>query len=435
MDLFSMQAERLSPLADRMRPRTLDEFIGQSHIIGKGKLLRRAIESGTLTSCIFYGPPGCGKTSLASVIAATSKGEFRRLNAVSSGVKDLREIIEEADKLLSTYGRVTYLLLDECHRWSTTQSDAILPALEKGTLRLIGSTTENPYIAMTPAILSRCRIFQFLPLEKSDVLKAMDHALSDKERGFGNMNISITDDAKNHIADIADGDVRSALNAIELAVLSTPVNSDGVILIDASVASESIQKRVLRCDASMQYDMLSAFCKSLRGSDSDAALAWCARMISGGTDPRVIARRLIAIAAEDVGLADPMALLQAIAAAQAVQLIGYPECQLPLAQAIIYVCEAPKSNSTLAYYEAQADLERAAHTESVPVHLRDTSYKGAEKLGNGEGYKYPHNYENHYIEQDYMPTSLKGKTYYHPGELGYEKTIRKNRSERKQKQD
>ncbi|MBS7262362.1 MAG: replication-associated recombination protein A [Eubacteriales bacterium] len=430
MDLFTMQSERLRPLAERMRPRTLDEFIGQEHIVGKGRLLRRAIDADRLTSCIFYGPPGCGKTSLAAVIAHTTHGDFKKLNAVSSGVKELREILDEAEKLLTTSGVPTYLLLDECHRWSTAQSDAILPALERGTVRLIGSTTENPFIAMTPAVLSRCRIFQFLPLTTEDVLKAMDRALTDRERGLADLNPVIDPEARQHIAEVAGGDVRTALNALELAVLSTDPSPDGSIHITAEVAADSIQKPVLRCDESLLYDMLSAFCKSLRGSDSDAALCWCARLLSAGMDPRIIARRLIAHASEDVGLADPAAMQQAVAAAQSVQLIGLPECQLSLAQAIIYLCEAPKSNSVLGYYEAQKAVSNLVSADCVPPHLRDTHYRGAEKLGSGEGYLYPHDFPDHYVKQDYMPTPLAGRKFYHPSEMGFEKTIKDRKEKR-----
>ena len=318
-DLFSSQEAALSPLADRMRPRTLDEFIGQGHIVGPGRLLRRAIEADRMTSSIFYGPPGCGKTTLASIIAGTTHSAFVQLNAVTSGVADVRQVIKEAQDRRSLYGQATYLLLDECHRWSKSQSDSILPAIERGVVRFIGSTTENPLVSMTPAIVSRCRIFQFYPLSEADVILAMRRALADRERGFGATAVEMDEEAMRHIARIANGDVRSALGALELAVLTTEPGEDGVIHITMEVAEESIQKPVIRCDESLYYDMLSAFCKSLRGSDADAAMAWFARLLYAGVDPRLIARRIIAHASEDVGLANPTAMLQAVAASQALE--------------------------------------------------------------------------------------------------------------------
>ena len=418
MDLFSAQASRRAPLADRMRPRTLDEFIGQEHIVGKGRLLRRAIETDTLTSSIFFGPPGCGKTTLASVIAAHT--------GVTAGVKEVRAVIEQAEKDLKLYGTPTYLLLDECHRWSKTQSDSILPALESGIVRFIGSTTENPMVSMTGAVVSRCRLFQFYPLTIQDVEKAMRAALADKERGLGTLNIKIDDDAFEHIAATANGDARSALNALELAALTTAPDEEGCIHIDAAVAAESVQKKVVNVDDEQFYNMLSAFCKSLRGGDSDAAIAWFARLVYAGVDPRVICRRLIAHASEDVGLANPQAMTQAVAAAQALELIGMPEARLSITQAIIFICESPKSNSVVMAMDAAfADAERIPD-QPVPMHLRDTAYKGADKLGNGKGYKYPHDYPGHVVQQEYMPPSVKGRRYYIPGELGNEGKIRQN---------
>lgn len=426
MDLFSAQASRRAPLADRMRPRTLDEFIGQEHIVGKGRLLRRAIETDTLTSSIFFGPPGCGKTTLASVIAAHTGAKIAKLNAVTAGVKDVRVVIEQAEKDLKLYGTPTYLLLDECHRWSKTQSDSILPALESGIVRFIGSTTENPMVSMTGAVVSRCRLFQFYPLTVSDVEKAMRAALADKERGLGTLNIKIDDDAFEHIAATANGDARSALNALELAALTTAPDEEGCIHIDAAVAAESVQKKVVNVDDEQFYNMLSAFCKSLRGGDSDAAIAWFARLVYAGVDPRVICRRLIAHASEDVGLANPQAMTQAVAAAQALELIGMPEARLSITQAIIFICESPKSNSVVMAMDAAfADAERIPD-QPVPMHLRDTAYKGADKLGNGKGYKYPHDYPGHVVQQEYMPPSVKGRRYYIPGELGNEGKIRQN---------
>lgn len=426
MDLFSAQASRRAPLADRMRPRTLDEFIGQEHIVGKGRLLRRAIETDTLTSSIFFGPPGCGKTTLASVIAAHTGAKIAKLNAVTAGVKEVRAVIEQAEKDLKLYGMPTYLLLDECHRWSKTQSDSILPALESGIVRFIGSTTENPMVSMTGAVVSRCRLFQFYPLTIQDVEKAMRAALADKERGLGALNIKIDDDAFEHIAATANGDARSALNALELAALTTAPDEEGCIHIDAAVAAESVQKKVVNVDDEQFYNMLSAFCKSLRGGDSDAAIAWFARLVYAGVDPRVICRRLIAHASEDVGLANPQAMTQAVAAAQALELIGMPEARLSITQAIIFICESPKSNSVVMAMDAAfADAERIPD-QPVPMHLRDTAYKGADKLGNGKGYKYPHDYPGHVVQQEYMPPSVKGRRYYIPGELGNEGKIRQN---------
>ena len=426
MDLFSAQASRRAPLADRMRPRTIDEFIGQEHIVGKGRLLRRAIETDTLTSSIFFGPPGCGKTTLASVIAAHTGAKIAKLNAVTAGVKEVRAVIEQAEKDLKLYGTPTYLLLDECHRWSKTQSDSILPALESGIVRFIGSTTENPMVSMTGAVVSRCRLFQFYPLTIQDVEKAMRAALADKERGLGTLNIKIDDDAFEHIAATANGDARSALNALELAALTTAPDEEGCIHIDAAVAAESVQKKVVNVDDEQFYNMLSAFCKSLRGGDSDAAIAWFARLVYAGVDPRVICRRLIAHASEDVGLANPQAMTQAVAAAQALELIGMPEARLSITQAIIFICESPKSNSVVMAMDAAfADAEKIPD-QPVPMHLRDTAYKGADKLGNGKGYKYPHDYPGHVVQQEYMPPSVKGRRYYVPGELGNEGKIRQN---------
>ena len=426
MDLFSAQASRRAPLADRMRPRTLDEFIGQEHIVGKGRLLRRAIETDTLTSSIFFGPPGCGKTTLASVIAAHTGAKIAKLNAVTAGVKEVRAVIEQAEKDLKLYGTPTYLLLDECHRWSKTQSDSILPALESGIVRFIGSTTENPMVSMTGAVVSRCRLFQFYPLTIQDVEKAMRAALADKERGLGTLNIKIDDDAFEHIAATANGDARSALNALELAALTTAPDEEGCIHIDAAVAAESVQKKVVNVDDEQFYNMLSAFCKSLRGGDSDAAIAWFARLVYAGVDTRVICRRLIAHASEDVGLANPQAMTQAVAAAQALELIGMPEARLSITQAIIFICESPKSNSVVMAMDAAfADAERIPD-QPVPMHLRDTAYKGADKLGNGKGYKYPHDYPGHVVQQEYMPPSVNGRRYYIPGELGNEGKIRQN---------
>ncbi len=429
-DLFSSQDAALSPLADRMRPRTLDEFIGQRHIVGPGRLLRRAIEADRMTSSIFYGPPGCGKTTLASIIAGTTHAAFVQLNAVTSGVADVRKVIQEAKNRRSLYGQTTYLLLDECHRWNKSQSDSILPAIERGVVRFIGSTTENPLVAMTPAIVSRCRIFQFEPLQESDVLLAMERALKDEERGFGSKNVALDPEAARHIARVANGDVRSALGALELAVLTTDPDESGVIHVTLAVAEESIQKPVIRCDESLYYDMLSAFCKSLRGSDSDAALAWFARLLYAGVDPRLIARRIIAHASEDVGLANPLAMLQAVAAAQSLEMVGLPEARLSLTQAIIAICESPKSNAVvMALDQCVADAEKGGFGP-VPVHLRDAHYSGHERLGSGVQYKYPHDYPGHWVPQEYMPPEVRGRRYYVPSDQGQELKLRDRRKAR-----
>ena len=431
-DLFSFatSARESAPLADRMRPRTLDEFVGQAHIVGPGRLLRRAIEAGRLTSSIFWGPPGTGKTTLASIIAGGAGAEFARLNAVTSGVSDVRAVIADAQERLKLYGRPTYLLLDECHRWSKAQSDSILPAIERGTIRFIGSTTENPTIAMTPAIVSRCRLFQFYPLSDGDVRTAVLRAIADAERGYGAQDVHVDEDALDHIVRMAGGDARSALNALELAVLTTPMEADGSTHVTLDVAQESIQSRATKMDESMLYDMLSAFCKSMRGSDSDAALAWFARMVQAGVDPRIVVRRVIVHASEDVGLANPMAMLQAEAAWRALESVGMPEARLPIAQAIIAVCESPKSDSVVtAVSRAFADAEENG-VRSVPVHLRDTHYRGAAQLGFGEGYRYPHDYPGHWVAQEYAPAEARGFPYYVPGELGFEREIRQLRAAR-----
>lgn len=430
MDLFEKMVDARAPLADRMRPRSLDEFIGQEHIVGEGKLLRRAILTDSLTSSIFFGPPGSGKTTLASIIANTTGAAFARVNAVSAGVKEVREIIGDAEERLKLYGKGTYLLLDECHRWSKAQSDSILPALEKGVIKFVGSTTENPMIAMTGAIISRCRLFQFYPLSTEHVLLALNCALTDNERGFGRKSIEFEEGALDHLAQTANGDIRIALNALELAVLSTKPDDDGVVRISREIAAESIQRKVLVCDEEQYYNMLSAFCKSLRGSDADAALAWFARMTYAGVDPRIIVRRMIAHASEDVGLANPTAMQQAVAAMTALEHIGMPEARLPIAQAIIYICESPKSNAVVMAVDGAFAEAESHRDEPVPLHLRDTSYGGAKKLGHGKGYKYPHDFEGHYIPQQYMPPSVQGHVYYEPSDQGQEAKIKENHARR-----
>lgn len=427
MSLFDhMHKEHQRPLADRMRPRTLDEFLGQNHLVGPGKLLRRAIEADQLTSSIFYGPPGCGKTTLAFVVSQTTKGAFERLNAVTSGVAEVREVIKQAKERRLMYGQHTYLLLDECHRWSKAQSDSILPAIEEGTIRFIGSTTENPMIAMTPAIVSRCRVFQFFRLSDEDVKAALMTAITDTERGLGAMDVSVDADALDHWVQVASGDVRTALNALELAALTTPTGEEG-IRITRAIAEDSIQKPMMRVDETLYYDMLSAFCKSLRGSDPDAALLWSSRLLYAGCDPRLIVRRLIAHASEDVGMADPNAMLQAVAAAQALEFVGLPEARLPISQAIIYICMAPKSDTVVsAMGAAFADAERGQLGE-VPLHLRDTHYQGASRLGNGAGYLYPHDFPGHWVRQNYMPDGFEDTVYYEPGQLGFEQHLSKKK--------
>ena len=427
MSLFDhMHKEHQRPLADRMRPRTLDEFLGQNHLVGPGKLLRRAIEADQLTSSIFYGPPGCGKTTLAFVVSQTTKGAFERLNAVTSGVAEVREVIKQAKERRLMYGQHTYLLLDECHRWSKAQSDSILPAIEEGTIRFIGSTTENPMIAMTPAIVSRCRVFQFFRLSDEDVKAALMTAITDTERGLGAMDVSVDADALDHWVQVASGDVRTALNALELAALTTPTGEEG-IRITRAIAEDSIQKPMMRVDETLYYDMLSAFCKSLRGSDPDAALLWSSRLLYAGCDPRLIVRRLIAHASEDVGMADPNAMLQAVAAAQALEFVGLPEARLSISQAIIYICMAPKSDTVVnAMGAAFADAERGQLGE-VPLHLRDTHYQGASRLGNGAGYLYPHDFPGHWVRQNYMPDGFEDTVYYEPGQLGFEQHLSKKK--------
>lgn len=435
MDLFAGNEEKMRPLADRMRPRNLDEFIGQKHIVGKGTLLRRAIEADRLTSSIFFGPPGVGKTTLASIIANTTASAFVKLNAVTSGVGEVREVIAQAKDRIRLYGQSTYLLLDECHRWSKAQSDSILPAIEQGSIRFIGSTTENPVIAMTPAIVSRCRLFKFKSLSQEDVRQAILQALRDEERGFGLLAVDLEEQALEHLSFVANGDARNALNALELAVLTTPKGEDGRIHIDLSVAEQSIQQQVLALDESYYYDMLSAFCKSLRGSDTDAALAWFARMVHGGVDPRIIVRRVIAHASEDVGMANPQAMLLAVAAWQALDAIGMPEASLSITQAIVMVCESPKSNAIVKARDACFAYAEKAKNLPVPVHLRDTSYKGASsKLGAGKGYKYAHDYPGHWVRQQYLPDDALDLRFYEPSEMGFEARIRQTRKEREGKE-
>jgi putative ATPase len=415
------------PLAARMRPRTLDEVIGQHHIIGEGQLLRRAIEADRLTPMILHGPPGTGKTTLARVIANTTSAKFEQLNAVTAGIKHVRDIVASAKDRLTFDQIKTVLFIDEIHRFNKGQQDALLPYVEDGTVILIGATTENPMFEVNPALISRSRLFKLESLTDKDIKRVIEQALSDKERGFGNYKIDMKEEAYKHLINIANGDARTALNAVELAVLTTDPNKDDTITIDLETAEASIQKRMIRYDKAgdNHYDTISAFIKSIRGSDPDATLYWLAKMIYAGEDPRFIARRLYVHAAEDIGLADPNALLIAQAAFQAVEFVGMPEARLPLAEAAVYLATAPKSNAIISGIDKALDTVATEKSADVPIHLRDSHYKGAAKLGHGDGYLYPHNYENHYVAQQYLPDHLKTRRFYEPSSNGYEKAVQK----------
>lgn len=431
MDLFDFNnnEERAKPLAERMRATTLDAFVGQKHIVGEGSLLRRAIALDRLGSCIFWGPPGCGKTTLANVIAAQTNAEFVRLNAVSSGVADVKKAVEKARDSLKLYGRRTYLLLDECHRFSKTQSDSLLPAVEQGTILLIGSTTENPYASMTPAIVSRCRVFEFHALSAEEIRGALERALLDKRKGLGDVAARVDDDALDHIARTANGDLRTAYNALELAVLTTSVGANGEIHVTLKDAEQSIQRKSLAFNQDKYYDIISAFCKSLRGSDSSAALYYAMRIIEGGGDPLLVIRRLIAHAAEDVGMADPNALVMAVSALTAFQNMGYPEGLLPLSEAIIYVCEAEKSNAVCtAMMRAKKDAVENCD-DDIPRYLRDSSYGDGAAKAESKKYLFPHDFGG-WVKQQYLPDSLKDRVYYEPTENGYEATVTERRKKR-----
>ena len=424
MDLFdfNQNEEKAKPLAERMRANSLDEFIGQKHIVAEGSLLRRAIASDRLGSCIFWGPPGCGKTTLANIIALHTNGEFIKLNAVNAGVADVKKAVEQARDHLKMFNKRTYLLLDECHRFSKTQSDSLLPAIEQGTIIFIGSTTENPYASMTPAIISRCRVFEFKRLSEEDIVDALNSAIKNRHKGLGKQNIVIDDEAIRHIARVSAGDLRTAYNALELAVLTTEPNSAGQIHITLSDAEQSIQQKSLSYNEDSYYDFLSAFCKSLRGSDANAALYYAMRLIEGGCDPMLIARRLVVHSAEDVGMADPRALQIATSAMYALEKIGYPEAMIPLSQAIIYVCEAEKSNSVVtAMYKAKDDAV-VTRDDTIPPYLKDNSFGSKEDKQQKQNYKYPHDYGG-YVQQQYLPNSLKDKVYYIPSQNGYEKEV------------
>ena len=411
------------PLAARMRPRMLEEFLGQEHIVGPGTLLRAAIENDELTSIILWGPPGSGKSTLAGIIAHRTRARFESFSAVTSGVPEIRKAIQRARELRKASARRTILLVDEIHRFNKAQQDALLPHVEDGTVILIGATTENPYFEVNSPLISRSRIFVLEPLCDEHIRTIVQRALCDEERGFGREKIKLDDDALDHIVDIAQGDARSALSALELAVLATaPDRKTGVKTITRKIAEDAVQKRVLKYDkdGDNHYDTISAYIKSMRGSDPDAAVYWLARMLAAGEDPKFIARRLVIQAAEDVGNADPMALVVATAAAQAVQFVGMPEAQIPLAQATIYLACAPKSNaSCVAISRASSDVEQRKGPP-VPIHLRDANYPGAKELGHGKGYMYPHDFPGHYVEQEYIPPGTRSKPYYEPTDHGHE---------------
>ncbi len=429
MDLFDYMRENTleqeAPLASRLRPRTLEEIVGQQHILGKDRLLYRVIKADKLRSVIFYGPPGTGKTTIAKVIAHTTRAVFTQLNATVAGKKDMEAVVSQAKDNLGMYGQKTILFVDEIHRFNKGQQDYLLPFVEDGTVILIGATTENPYFEVNGALISRSVIFELKPLEKEDIKILIYRAIRDTERGMGAYGAEITEEAADFLADISGGDARAALNAVELGVLTTEKAQDGRIHLTEEVMSECIQKRTVRYDKTgdNHYDTISAFIKSMRGSDPDAAVYYLAKMIYAGEDERFIARRIMICAAEDVGNADPMALTVAVSAAQAVERIGFPEAQIILAQAASYVACAPKSNSAVMAIGKAMESVRNTRT-SVPPHLQDAHYKGAGKLGRGLGYQYAHDYPNHYVKQQYLPDELAGEVFYEPSENGYEKQIR-----------
>ena len=428
MDLFEyareQNMEKEAPLASRLRPVTLEEVVGQQHIIGRDKLLYRAIKADKLSSVIFYGPPGTGKTTLAKVIAHTTSAEFTQINATVAGKKDMEAVVEKAKQLRGMYRKKTILFVDEIHRFNKGQQDYLLPFVEDGTIILIGATTENPYFEVNGALISRSSIFELRPLEKEDIKTLIKRAVYDKEKGMGSYGAKIDEDAMEFLADVSGGDARNALNAVELGILTTERGEDGKIHLTLEVASECIQKRVVRYDKTgdNHYDTISAFIKSMRGSDPDAAVYYLAKMLRAGEDIKFIARRIMICASEDVGNADPMALTVAVSAAQAVELIGMPEAQIILSQAVLYVASAPKSNSACnAIFSALENVEK--YKTTVPSHLQDAHYKGAQNLGRGTGYKYAHDYPDHYVKQQYLPDEIKTARFYEPGELGYEKVI------------
>lgn len=423
--IFQEEKTQNIPLAERMRPRVLSEFIGQSHLIYDGSLLCRAIKADKLGSCIFWGAPGTGKTSLANVIANTTGSKFEKLNAVSSGVADAKKIIDEATRRFNAYGQKTYLLLDECHRWNKAQSDCVLPAIERGIITFIGSTTENPYVSMTRAIVSRCRVFEFLPLTKADIIKGLTTALA-RDMLLSRQKITLDADALDYIAETAAGDLRNAYNALELAALTTDMESDGSIHITKLVASQSMQKKALSVDTGTYYDMISAFIKSMRGSDPNAAMFWFERLIEAGTDPLLLARRIVIHASEDVGLADPMALPVATAALTAFQNLGLPEGRIPLAEAILYICNCPKSNSVVETLDAATASAKEHPQARVPVYLMDKNFPRDTETADEPPYKYPHNYGG-WVEQQYLPDEVKNDVYYTPSGNGQDTGCRQSK--------
>ncbi|MCT7399027.1 MULTISPECIES: replication-associated recombination protein A [Eubacterium] len=432
MDLFDFMRnenmEKDSPLASRLRPTTLDEVVGQEHIIGKDKLLYRAIKADKLSSIIFYGPPGTGKTTLAKVIANTTSAEFTQINATVAGKKDMEEVVEKAKQTMGMYGRKTILFVDEIHRFNKGQQDYLLPFVEDGTLILIGATTENPYFEVNGALISRSIVFELKPLSTENIKQLILRAVNDKEKGMGAFNARIDDDAADFLAEISNGDARTALNAIELGILTTDKSEDGTIHITMEVAEQCIQKRAIRYDKSgdNHYDTVSAFIKSMRGSDPDAALYYLAKMLYAGESVEFIARRIMISAAEDVGMADPNALTVAVSAANAVHQIGMPEAKIILAEAVVYMATAPKSNASYMGLEKAMSAVQNTKISGIPVHLMDAHYKGAAKLGHGDGYKYAHDYENHYVNQQYLPDELVNEVFYNPGDLGYEVKVKEH---------
>ena len=432
MDLFEyMRQQNMkdeSPLASRLRPTTLDEVVGQQHIVGKDKLLYRAIKADKLSSIIFYGPPGTGKTTLAKVIANTTSAEFMQINATSAGKKDMEEVVAAAKNNQGMYGKKTILFIDEIHRFNKGQQDYLLPFVEDGTIILIGATTENPYFEVNPALLSRSVIFELKKLSTEDIRTLLLRAVNDTEKGMGSYHAQMDDDALEFLADMANGDARAALTAIELGILTTDRSEDGIIHITLDVASECIQKRVINYDKTgdNHYDTISAFIKSMRGSDPDAAVYYLARMLYAGEDVKFIARRIMILASEDIGNADPQALQVAVAAAQAVERLGMPEARIVLAQAVTYMASAPKSNSAINAIDKAMRVVQETKTPPVPVHLQDAHYKGSAKLGHGVGYLYAHDYPNHYVRQQYLPDAYVNEKFYEPGDMGYERDIKKH---------
>lgn len=430
MNLFAKaeasNLDQAKPLAARMRPRNLDEFVGQQHFLGEGKLLRRILAADRLSSVIFYGPPGCGKTSLSEVIAGQTKSVFSRLNAASAGVKEVRTLLDQARDRLATGGKATLLFVDELHHFNRTQQDVLLPDVESGVVRLIGATTENPFFSLVSPLVSRSQVFEFKPVEPGDVRAVLERALTDTERGLGDLNVSASDEALSFLAEVSDGDIRRALTALEISALSVPGGE-----IDLAVAQESIQKKAIQYDDDAHYDSASALIKSMRGSDADAAVYWLARMLEAGEDPRFLARRIVVAASEDVGNADPQALVVANAAAQATLMVGMPECRIMLSQAATYVALAPKSNAAYsAINEAMQDV-RERRVLPVPTHLKDSHYKGAERLGHGEGYEYAHNSEDGWVDQDYLGVD---RTYYRPVDRGFESELQERIKTMKERQ-